>query len=202
MASMFSEINWSSDEYNEFDELDSAELDENQQVADLGISPYQYEPETDESGEESADESEMDQDEHDEPPLELDNWCSCGKCQILPSRTECVCCREAIRVKDMVDVGCVTDRTDFDAICLHTGVLNVAWLAYKQQYGRNAYEGSEHKKLRHIAYRQFVRWSHGYLGKDIRVVVPACVVCKIRAFYPPPGIEENMNFEGFHHVDE
>jgi hypothetical protein len=95
---------------------------------------------------------------------------------------------------------CVTDHEDFNPICLQTGVLEVAWLAYKQHCGWNGYEGPHHKMMWHIAYRQFVRWSHGYLGKDIRVTLPVCVGCKVHAFYLPPGLEENMNFEGFHHV--
>ncbi|KAG1660333.1 hypothetical protein GQR58_022071 [Nymphon striatum] len=36
------------------------------------------------------------------------------------------------------------------------------------------------KKYRHLAYRQFVRWCWGFLGKKIRVVIPSCAVTAIR----------------------
>ena len=32
------------------------------------------------------------------------------------------------------------------------------------------------RKYRHVAYRQFVRWCWGYLGKNVRVVLPSCAV--------------------------
>lgn len=40
------------------------------------------------------------------------------------------------------------------------------------------------RRLRYLAYRQFVRWCWGLLGRKIRVVIPACVVLRIRATYP------------------
>ena len=40
-------------------------------------------------------------------------------------------------------------------------VLQVAWLSYKQHY-EDVYNGPTDKK-----YRQHVRWTHGYVGKQI-----------------------------------
>ena len=42
------------------------------------------------------------------------------------------------------------------------------------------------KNLRYMAYRQFVAWRFGYLGKGNRVVIPSCVTWKIRDRYPAP----------------
>jgi hypothetical protein len=92
---------------------------------------------------------------------------------------------------------CITEHKGFDAVCINEDVLETAWFQYRQQYGRNAYTGPKHKRLRHIGYRQLVRWGYGFLGKDIRVVLPACAVSKIRAFFPPPEMEEYANFVGF-----
>jgi len=36
------------------------------------------------------------------------------------------------------------------------------------------------RKYRYTAYRQLIRWCYGYLGRQIRVVIPACAVHKIR----------------------
>lgn len=130
--------------------------------------------------------------------------CSCQYCQVLPTRAECVCCHQVPTVSALLPQDedkptvCITERRGFDVVCLDVDVLDVAWLQYKQQYGRQTYDGPLHKRLRHVAYRQFVRWCYRYLGKDIRVILPSCVVSKIRAFFPPPGLEETFTFEGFH----
>lgn len=98
-------------------------------------------------------------------------------------------------------LSCITEHPGFLAVCTNKWVLRTAWFQYKQQY-QNAYEGPEHKQYRHVAYRQFVRWCWGFLGKDIRVVLPSCAVMCIRAHFPPPGLEDDFVFEGFHFADE
>ena len=92
---------------------------------------------------------------------------------------------------------CITQHPGFQAVCLNRWVLQTAWYQYKQQYSRS-YEGPQHKLNRHMAYRQLVRWCWGILGKEIRVPLPSCAVCCIRAHFPPPGLEDDFQFEGFH----
>lgn len=137
--------------------------------------------------------------------------CSCDHCQIMDREEECVCCREVPQIVDKnqtvcqtenVDVSCITDNPGFKVVCLNRWVLEAAWFQYQQQYGNNAYEGPEHKRNRHIAYRQLVRWCWGLLGKEIRVVLPSCAVMCIRAHFPPPGLEEDFEFTGFSWADE
>ena len=81
---------------------------------------------------------------------------------------ESICCQEvdAVRNKILEDVmeeqlqaepRCIVQHPGFEAVCLNVWVLQTAWLQYKQQYGSSAYEGPEHKKNLHIAYRQLVR---------------------------------------------
>lgn len=41
-----------------------------------------------------------------------------------------------------------------------------------------------HRKYRYIAYRWFVRWIFGVLGKNIRVPIPSCVVTAIYVKFP------------------
>lgn len=125
---------------------------------------------------------------------------------------ESVCCleisacvgmnEEAAQVEKIPVMECITDNPGFQAVCLNYWVLQVAWKHYRQQYGTSAHDGPEHKKQRHVAYRQFVRWCWGVLGKEIRVPLPSCAVSCIRAHFPPPGLEDDFVFEGFRHADE
>ena len=52
---------------------------------------------------------------------------------------------------------CTVQHPGFEAVRLNVWVLPTVWLQYKQEYGSSAYEGPEHKKNRHITYRQLVR---------------------------------------------
>lgn len=139
--------------------------------------------------------------------------CLCEFCQVMDRSEEFVCCQEVEKIKRQnaeavenkeleVEPSCITQHPGFSAVCLKTYVLKTAWYQYRQQYGNRAYDGPQHKKNRHIAYRQFVRWCWGFLGKAIRVPLPSCVVCCIRAHFPPPGLEEDFHFTGFLFADE
>lgn len=125
---------------------------------------------------------------------------------------ECCCCQEieqvkaknveAVQIENIEQPSCITDHPGFKAVCLNVWVLQAAWYQFRQQYGDKAYEGPDHKLKRHIAYRQLVRWCWGVLGKNIRVPLPSCAVCCIRAHFPPPGLEDDFVYEGFHFADE
>ena len=127
---------------------------------------------------------------------------------------ESICCQEvdAVRNKIFEDVReerlqaeprCIKQHLGFEAVCLNVWVLQTAWLQYKQQYGSSAYEGPEHKKNRHIAYREVVRWCRGTLGKNIRIPLPSCAVNCTCAHFPEPNqLEEDMVFTGFTYADE
>ncbi len=141
--------------------------------------------------------------------------CQCDNCTVMDREEECICCQEINAIittcKSLPNDGpmfvneaiptCITQHPGFKSVCLNKWVLKTAWFQYKQQYA-DAYEGPEHKQLRHIAYRQLVRWCWGFLGKDIRVVMPSCAVMCIRAHFPPPGLEDDFIFEGFHFSHE
>jgi len=131
----------------------------------------------------------------------------------MDREVECVCCQEIPQITEKnqnvfeeenlgFPISCITDNPGFKAVCLNRWVLEASWFQYRQQYGSQAYEGPEHKKNRHTAYRQLVRWCWGVLGKEIRVVLPSCAVMCIRAHFPPPGLEENFEFVGFFSADE
>ena len=111
---------------------------------------------------------------------------------------------EAVEVEQLEEPPqCIAHHSGFHAVCLNYWVLQAAWLQYKQQYGTAAYEGPDHKKSRHVAYRQLVRWCWGALGKEIRVPLPSCAVNCIRAHFQEPGrSEDDMVFAGFQYADE
>ncbi|XP_020915404.1 uncharacterized protein LOC110252894 [Exaiptasia diaphana] len=176
------------------------------------IEPFSFEPQgqnIEETDHVAAEENEV----HTDDRLMNTEWCTCEFCQRMDRREECVCCKEVDRARNLmrqaVEDGemqeegqCITLHPGLKAVCLNVHVLKTAWYQYKQQYGSKCYEGPEHKKYRHVGYRQFVRWCWGFLGKEIRVPLPSCVVSCIRAHFPPPGLEENFEFQGFCFADE
>ena len=134
--------------------------------------------------------------------------CKCGNCLPMTREAESICCQEidAIANKNIELVGeelcqapkCIIEHPGFEGVCLNHWVLETVWYHYKQQYSE-PFEGPLHRRNRHIAYRQLVRWCWQVLGKEIRVVLPSCAVVKIRTQYPSPA---DQGYEGFHYWDE
>ena len=55
------------------------------------------------------------------------SWCLCGHCVVMPSKIECVCCREFDQVNSMSadeSVQCITLHPRFAAVCLEREVLH------------------------------------------------------------------------------
>ncbi|XP_041455738.1 uncharacterized protein LOC121432115 [Lytechinus variegatus] len=122
-------------------------------------------------------------------PRNTDNWCQCGHCEILPSFNvgDCLCCREIAEVaKEGEGVECITQARDFYPAILNPVTLYIAWQHFTERWRRQAraFGARNNEKYRYVAYRQFVRWCWGILGKDIRVQLPACVQAIIKNTYP------------------
>ena len=96
------------------------------------------------------------------------SWCVCNKCVEMDTTLENVCCGTT---------RCITDFEAFFSICVDHLVLMVAILnrvdirAHPIDYSPSSY--------RKAAYRQYILWMHGYLGRGNRRVVPSCVVLAI-----------------------
>ena len=102
-------------------------------------------------------------------------WCQCGNCFEMQREIENKCCKH----KD-----CIIDRRKFFKFCLDPENLE---MAIKNTVDiRNDARDNSTRAFRKAAYRNYVFWRYGYLGKGNRRVCPSCVVMKIRSIYPSP----------------
>ncbi|CAB4029562.1 Hypothetical predicted protein [Paramuricea clavata] len=120
-----------------------------------------------------------DQPSLDQPPPDHPNedlaWCYCGACRSMPTQTENKCCCKR-------RMQCMTTMPLFQHIVLDANVLEIQ-MRYREDILAMAHHRNN-ENFRHAAYRQFVLWHHGKLGKGDRRVVPSCCVLAIRARYP------------------
>lgn len=194
-------------------------------VSDTSSEGYDLEPQyTDEQFEMLQAEVDHDARERAGHRTREGNWCQCGNCKVSPDMwvAECVCCRddndpdvgEQVRslLKEAppsqpIDLGvpvlryqCVTNHHAFWALCLYKRNLMNAARRHRADYGQASLRfRNENRLLRYVAYREFIRWTFGYLGKHIRKVIPACVVNTIRNAFPKNNQE---TYEGFHYADD
>ncbi|KAI7800479.1 putative P2X purinoceptor 7-like [Triplophysa rosa] len=111
--------------------------------------------------------------------------------------TECVLSRNregnAVRTRILqapTSLQCMTEHSGLEYNCLSVYTLNNINNIYRADYGP-LIRRTEH--FRYLAYRSFVSWCWGYLGRHVRVVIPACVVQRIRQEFPDAG----ANYVGF-----
>ena len=100
-------------------------------------------------------------------------WCKCHVCRPMPNEIENVCCKR---------VACITRFQAFNNICLDRDILEVCMKA-RCDIRADEFNFSV-ESFRKAAYRQFVLWRFGKLGRGNRRVVPSCVVLSIRRMYP------------------
>ncbi|XP_068671269.1 P2X purinoceptor 7-like [Montipora capricornis] len=164
----------------------------------MSIQPYQFEPEYS-SSEENAKEDSSGPEEQEidslEPNCESErvsrqenaSWCVCGRCSIMSSEVECICCQELAFLSKLVKgLTCITEHESFEAVCLNRDVLWTALVSLhdRESAGLPERQQVSNRSFRYSAYRQFTWWVHGYLGKGIWRVIPSCAVKKIRSEFP------------------
>lgn len=110
-------------------------------------------------------------------------FCDCGYCREMPTDKERVCCKER-RL-------CRSTTLAFQNICLDSDNLATVIRSLADTYVFTP--TYDNRAMRHAAYRQYVMWIHGHLGKGNRKVIPSCCVWKIRKHYPSP----NGQYSGF-----
>ncbi|XP_062588587.1 uncharacterized protein LOC134274751 [Saccostrea cucullata] len=161
------------------------------EMTNLGTQPYLFEPEASSDEESAAGRS---PEATDQDRLGNNDWCNCGRCPPMTTIAESVCCQEIPQVMTVLeeDPGkpCITEHNGFQPVCLHPSVLRTAYYVYLQQYEELP---ETNRRMRYIGYRQLARWCWGWLGRQVRVPLPACAVQKIRDTYP----EEDGAYQGF-----
>lgn len=103
-------------------------------------------------------------------------FCVCGYCLEMPTDKERICCKER-RI-------CRSKSGVFGNICLDSDNLSTAIRSHADTYVFTP--TYDNRAMRHVAYRQYVMWVHGHLGKGHRKVIPSCCVWEIRKHYPSP----------------
>ena len=112
-----------------------------------------------------------------EPGNNLPEWCNCGHCANMPTQEENKCCAQVRRP-------CISRTNLFRQLVLDGNVLEL-----QMRYREDVLVLDNHRNnenFRHAAYRQYVLWQHGRLGRGNRRVVPSCCVLAIRSRYPSP----------------
>lgn len=84
----------------------------------------------------------------------------------MPTNEECLCCRQS-RGR------CVTSQDEFRRVVLDRAVLRTA-VAFRHDLFDLA--EVENNEMRHTAYRQYVSWKYGHLGRGNRIVILSCAV--------------------------
>jgi len=93
----------------------------------------------------------------------------------MPQPVENVCCRKR---------QCITTTDFFQSVVLDSNVLSIAIVNRSDVYADTPdYTPASYRKA---AYRQWILWQHGYLGRANRRVIPSCVVWSVRDHYPSP----------------
>ncbi|XP_066921085.1 P2X purinoceptor 7-like [Clytia hemisphaerica] len=145
--------------------------------------------------------SETDSDDSEAQSSRLENlaWCKCYECVIGDTFVldECMCCHEFNLLAEKLETNkCITKHEDFKMLMLNPKVLEVSFVRHRRH--KRIYKRitqMTNKQLRYTAYRQYTAWSHYFetLGKNVRVVVPSCVVKEIRNAFP----EASGKYVGF-----
>ncbi|KAK0132282.1 P2X purinoceptor 7 [Merluccius polli] len=104
----------------------------------------------------------------------LPDWCVCMRCREMPTDIEKKCCGQPPQ-------HCISLLPHVDLYVLHEGVLRMARRIWNDLRAREdaPHPGEDNKQFRYAAYRQFVVWQYGYLGRGNRIVIPSCCVWKI-----------------------
>lgn len=166
------------------------------------IQPYQFEPEAEADG--ALDDTDEEDDIDVEGRAGNSDWCSCGNiCRSMTCDEESRCCHENnhVRIVKTPDYNCVTQNPSFNRLILDRELLSMVrhGLALKTKSQRKRRlliaDVPQNRTWRYAAYKQFTSWINSWttIGFKNRIVLPSCVIWKIRDEFP----EEDGNYTGF-----
>jgi hypothetical protein len=114
-------------------------------------------------------------------------WCSCGRCSNMSDARMNICCNSQ---------ECITLQAEFTNLCLRYDVISIVNIL-NWGYMTHQETSMETSIFRNQAYRNFILWQHGKLGRGIRKRTPSCVVLAIRNRFPAP----DEVYRGYHSID-
>lgn len=138
-----------------------------------------------------------------------ENFCHCGNCGTLPTTVEKKCCySESLDLTNFQDVSfiqgetCILTSNLLVKEVLGTTTVQLQWFRQQRYKGHRGdellFSNMTHRNYRYHAYRNYIDFVHGYLGKHHRKVIPACVVTHIRQKWPDP----DGAYVGYRHPPE
>ena len=116
-------------------------------------------------------------------------FCVCGYCQEMPTDKERTCCKERRLYRSKSGI--------FQNICLDADNISTAvWSNAETYVFTPTYDN---RAMRHSAYRQYVMWQHGHLGRGIERLSHRLVFGKYEKIphhqmEDTQGIKINKNF--------
>ena len=96
---------------------------------------------------------------------ESSSWCLCGRCDVMPTEQECVCCREFDAVSTMLSEGsiqCVTLHPRFSSVCLQEDVLRAVLVLLHDMQSSNLEEPISNRCVLRIILRHNNTNSDGF----------------------------------------
>ncbi|PIO27687.1 hypothetical protein AB205_0011630 [Aquarana catesbeiana] len=107
----------------------------------------------------------------------------------MPTQVESRCCQEIDEVALYIPEGltCITQADTFKSQIVHPEHVRIAHLCHHLE-GFPQVDANNNRRLWKMAYRTFIAWIYGILGKGNRKVIPSCAVNAVREVFPDPNV--------------
>lgn len=105
-------------------------------------------------------------------------WCNCGNCRFFfESEKTCCCSTKSVCMLQS------HEQQRLRSIVLDEVSLRTAINGYHLQLREITWNYSN-ENFRHIAYKQYVSYQHGHLGRGQRISLPNCFLWAVRDKWP------------------